>query len=90
MTNTLVRPVEKMRRVNDLISESLVVGGREEPVPFFCECGDADCYRAVWLSPVRFTEETSDPQWSAIAAEHGPAAASAAERPFALHGEGWG
>lgn len=89
MTETLVRPVNKMRRVNAFISESLVVGGREEPVAFFCECGDPDCYRAVWLSPARYAEEARDPRWSVAAPEHAPVGVSAGGVPFALHDEGW-
>jgi hypothetical protein len=71
------RTPDMLRRVNELISESLVNGGRAEPVAFFCECVDPSCYRTVWLTPAAFEEEERDPEWRAVASEHGATAARA-------------
>jgi hypothetical protein len=59
-----------MRRVNGLISESLAAGGRNEPAALFCECGEPDCFRVVWLSPADYEEAKRDPAWVATSTEH--------------------
>lgn len=64
------RTTDPKRRVNELISESLARGGRDEPVAFFCECGDPDCDRAIWLAPAAYEEARRDPDWVAVAFEH--------------------
>lgn len=57
-----------MRRVNDLIWESLDHGGRTDPVAFFCECAQEGCYRPVWLTPVEYEQSRRRPGWAAVAA----------------------
>lgn len=64
------RTSDVMRRVNELICESLVNGGRAEPVAFFCECADPGCYRAVWLTPAEYEEAKTDRGWAALAYGH--------------------
>ena len=59
-----------MRRVNDLIWESLDHGGRTDPVPFFCECSQEGCYRPVWLTPFEYEQSRLQPDWLAVAAGH--------------------
>jgi hypothetical protein len=59
-----------MRRVNDLIWESLVRGGYAEPVAFFCECGDEGCCRPVWLMPAEYERRRLERGWLALLPEH--------------------
>lgn len=61
------RPDELMRRANDMIWESLGLGGRREPVAFFCECSDPACYRAVWLTPDEYEAARQEPGWAPLA-----------------------
>lgn len=70
---TLLRMPATMRRVNDLIWESLDHGGRADPVAFFCECPQEGCYRPVWLTPVEYEQRRHQPDWLAVAS-HGEAA----------------
>lgn len=67
---TLVRMPATMRRVNDLIWESLDRGGRTDPVAFFCECAQEGCYRPVWLAPVDYEQNRRQADWIAVAASH--------------------
>ena len=83
------RHPDTMRRVNELISNSLVNGGRDEPVAFFCECDDPDCYRPVWLAPAVYQSARSDPQWVALAEGHIALDASEEYDGLALDGVGW-
>lgn len=64
------RPAEQMRRINDLVWESLDNGGRPEPIAFFCECGDDGCYRSVWLTAAEYEARRADPRWNALAPQH--------------------
>ena len=61
-----------IRRANNLMCESLEAGGRADPVGFFCECGDADCFEQVWLTPEAYDRARANPAWSALAAGHAP------------------
>jgi hypothetical protein len=61
---------DRMRRVNELISESLA-RGRDQPTALFCECADPDCYRVVWLSPAEYLSGRRNPLWIAVSGEHG-------------------
>jgi hypothetical protein len=70
----LLRMPATMRRVNDLIWESLELGGRADPVAFFCECEQEGCYRPVWLTPVEYGESRHHPGWAAVAPTHREAA----------------
>lgn len=88
MVAPAARHPETMRRVNEHITDSLVHGGRDEPVAFFCECDDPDCYRAVWLAPVVFQSARSDPSWVALAEGH--VAFDASVRYEALASDGVG
>ena len=67
---TLVRMPATMRRVNDLIWESLDRGGRTDPVAFFCECAQEGCYRPVWLTLVEYEQNRRRADWIAVAASH--------------------
>jgi hypothetical protein len=63
-----------MRRVNDLIWESLDHGGHTEPVAFFCECAQEGCYRPVWLTPVEYEQCRRHSNWLAVSPGHREAA----------------
>lgn len=67
---TLVRVSSTMRRVNDLIWQSLDEGGRTEPVAFFCECAQEGCYRPVWLTPAAYEESRRRPDGAVVAPNH--------------------
>ena len=47
-------------RVNDLIWESLEEA-RTQPVAFFCECGSAQCFQPVWLTPDEYERVRDTP-----------------------------
>lgn len=59
-----------MRRVNDLMWETLDRGAWTDPVPFFCECNREGCYRPVWLTPDEYEQGRRQPDWRAVAAGH--------------------
>jgi hypothetical protein len=63
-----------MRRVNDLIWESLDHGGHADPVAFFCECAQEGCYRPVWLTPVEYEQCRRHSNWLAVSPGHREAA----------------
>ncbi len=63
-----------VRRINDLMCESLDEGGRVEPVPFLCECGRPACCQQVWLTRDAYERARSDPAWAALARGHHAAA----------------
>ena len=71
---TLLRLPTTMRRVNDLIWESLAHGGHDDPVAFFCECGRDGCYRPVWLTPEEYDARRRRSDWLAVSAAHAEAA----------------
>ena len=71
---TLLRMPDTMRRVNDLIWESLEHGGRADPVAFFCECAQEGCYRAVWLTRGEYEQSRRQADWLALAPKHREAA----------------
>jgi hypothetical protein len=71
---TLLRTRATMRRVNDLIWESLDHGGRPEPVAFFCECAQEGCYLPVWLTPVEYEQSRRRPVWLSVSPSHPEAA----------------
>lgn len=66
---TLLRPTTRTRRINDLIWESLDDEGAG-PVPFFCECGQEECYLPVWLTPTDYEQGRRLPDWVALAPAH--------------------
>jgi hypothetical protein len=59
-----------MRRVNELVWESLGGSDRSEPVAFFCECSDSGCYKPAWFTLAEYEHARSDPEWVATASEH--------------------
>jgi len=59
-----------LRTVNDFIWRSLQTGGREEPIAFFCECGEAGCCEPVWLTPTDYEQLRGEPRASVLASGH--------------------
>ena len=59
-----------VRRANNLMYESLDAGARADPVGFFCECGDPDCFEQAWLTPEAYDTARANPTWSALAPGH--------------------
>ena len=58
------------RRVNDLIHESLRDHLESEPIAFFCECARPRCFETVWLTPMEYEKNRSNPRWRARSARH--------------------
>lgn len=47
------RTRETTAKINDRVRE-LSFSQSDEPIAFFCECGEEGCYRSVWLTPDEF------------------------------------
>ena len=58
-----------MRRINDMIFESLSPGG-PRPTAFFCECQDVACFKPVWLPLDDYAQLRVDPSWVSLADQH--------------------
>ena len=58
------------RNVNDLIHESLHGYRQTEPIAFFCECARPRCFETVWLTPMEYEKNRSNPRWRARSARH--------------------
>lgn len=80
--STVSRMPDVMRRVNDLICESLDSDADAEPAAFFCECADEGCYQPVWLTPAAYRRRRREPYWTALAGGH--LAVPVAARPWAF------
>ena len=39
-------------------------------LPYFCECNDTDCLRAVWLSPAEYDRRKAESAASVLSEEH--------------------
>ncbi len=63
-------PTLLKREVNELMRASLRL--RDERIAFFCECADASCYQAVWLTCAEYDEARADPEWLALVGGHQP------------------
>jgi len=59
-----------MREVNDLMRAGLRRRGDSELIAFFCECRNASCYQAVWLTGSAYDEARSNPGWAALVPGH--------------------
>lgn len=71
MTTTAEPRVRRvMRRVNEMMWESLARGGYAEPIAFFCECADPECYQPVWLTATDYERARTDPEFTLLAAGH--------------------
>jgi hypothetical protein len=70
---TLERSPALLYRVNEVMREGR--WGRNEPerIPFFCECGRADCYAPVWLTADAYDQRRSGPERSLVLPGHGDA-----------------
>jgi hypothetical protein len=70
-------PAERRQTVNDLMRDGLRHLGDRERIAFFCECGDASCYQAVWLTGSEYDRSRPRSGWTALFPGH------ASERPTA-------
>ena len=59
-----------MRRINEMIADSLVGVGSDRQVAFFCECSDAACYQSVWPAVDSYEQSQQDPFWTVLAEGH--------------------
>jgi hypothetical protein len=59
-----------MRRINEMVADSLVGVGGDRQVAFFCECSDAACYRSVWLALESYEQARLHPFWAVLANGH--------------------
>ena len=67
------------RDVNDRMREALRLWPDGQPIPFFCECADLDCYRLVWLRREQLDRGRARPGWGAVAPGHRPAGSRVAQ-----------
>ncbi|HUZ81883.1 MAG TPA: LuxR C-terminal-related transcriptional regulator [Gaiellaceae bacterium] len=65
------------RLVNELMRDGLRIGVDTEPIAFFCECANEDCYQAIWLSASEYDRARADPRWEALIGDHRANAARA-------------
>jgi len=64
-------PAALRRRMNELMrGDGLRRRDEVEAIAFFCECGRADCYRAVWLSGREYDRARTSPEWVALVDGH--------------------
>ena len=67
----LLRTPLTMRRINDLIWESLDgTDDGADPVAFYCECAQEGCYLPVWLTLDEYERNRRRPDWRAVAGSH--------------------
>ena len=62
--------------INELVREGLGDDTAGTQIAFFCECGDEQCYEAVWLSAAEYDAGRRDPAWVPLAPGHAVGAAS--------------
>jgi hypothetical protein len=62
-----------MRKVNDLLLDSLDDPDDSHTVAFFCECADPTCYGPVWLTPSEYERARSARDWTVLADGHAAA-----------------
>jgi hypothetical protein len=67
--------VNLLQRVNEVMREGR--DGRTEPelIPFFCECGQADCDEPLLLTADAYDERRADPEDSLTLPGHAPSSA---------------
>ena len=58
------------RQVNEVIREALGHFRHDEPIAFFCECGNERCYKAVWLSGRAYDHARAVPEWLPLVRGH--------------------
>jgi hypothetical protein len=59
-----------LRRVNDLMREGLRRRVSDDPIAFFCECDDPDCFQPVWLTGGEYDLRRADPATIFLAEVH--------------------
>jgi hypothetical protein len=57
------------RAVNGAIRQNLAAA-EPEPIAFFCECVDSDCFLPVWLNVADYDAGRADPHWHALRPRH--------------------
>lgn len=70
----MTEPASNKRAVNTALAELLEITDAGEPIAFFCECDDPDCYRPVWLSRTEYERRRVDAP--ALAPSHARVAAA--------------
>ena len=58
------------RQVNEVIREALRDFRDDEPIAFFCECGNERCHQAVWLTGPAYDRARAAPEWLALVPGH--------------------
>ena len=70
-------PAGLEREANALLRKSGSIG-RRVPLPYYCECDDATCHTAVWLSTAEYDERRRQTDGHILCAVHGRARTAAA------------
>lgn len=61
----------RKRAANELLRGPKEDRGDERwPIPFFCECASASCFRTVWLEPRLYDGLREDPEWQPLVPGH--------------------
>jgi hypothetical protein len=58
------------RQVNEVIREALHHFPDDEPIAFFCECGNERCCLAIWLTGPAYDQARAEPEWLALVPGH--------------------
>lgn len=74
-----LRDSRTLRRVNEMIRESLAAGGYPDRIAFFCECADPSCYQPVWLTVAGYERARADAR-VIVAPGHAPSHAQRGRR----------
>lgn len=74
-------PTAVKREVNEIMRAGLRVREDSELIAFFCECRDARCYQAVWLTGLAYDKARADPGWFALVAGHDARTTRADDEP---------
>lgn len=61
-----------MRSVNGNLRETSERLGHTDPIVFFCECADTDCFSIIWISAREFDETESNQTGWMLSAGHEP------------------
>jgi hypothetical protein len=70
MTGSGGGPPSPKRLANDIMRDGFFAGDTAESIAFFCECENARCYQAVWLTVSEYDRARRDPNWKAVIEEH--------------------
>jgi hypothetical protein len=66
-----MKAMQIRRHANELMRDGLPFDDPDEPIPFFCECGDSHCLQVVWLTASEYRERRAEATGFLVADSHG-------------------